>query len=349
MRSLYPVTVGTAICAVMISACGRNKHPKAESPTPIVDVIVADTQTIQNRIEVNGTVVANQFVEIHPDVAGRLTYVNIREGKPVKKGEVIAKIFNNDLVAQLNKSKASLQLAILTEQRLKKLLEINGVNQADYDSAVNAVKSNEADIQYYQALIDKTILRAPFTGVMGLRRVSVGAYVANTDIIATLQQTDSLKVDFTLPDEYSSVIQKGDKIEVTPDGSEVKLAAHVIAMEPQVNTNTRNIQVRALIGNKAANIGAFVKVYVDAGENTAAIQVPTSAIIPDDQNNKIIVVKDGKSTYRNVKTGVRQANNIEITDGLHQGDTVAVTGILFTRVNGAVKVRKVMKLADVGK
>lgn len=338
---------GTCCCLLLIS-CSNKKEVKATSPVPVVDVMVASPQAVENIIEVNGTIIANQFVELRPEVAGRIVYLNVHEGQQVSKGTVIARINAQDLEAQLNKSIVALQLATATEDRLKKLLAINGINQADYDAAVNQVNTIRADIRYYNALIDKTMLKAPFSGVLGLRNSSIGAIVATTDVIATLQQLDSLKVDFTLPDQYSAIIRRGDTVSFIADAAkQTRQKARVIATEPQVNTLTRNLKVRALILGKAGNIGGFAKVQVDAGENSNAIMVPTSCIIPDDKSNKIVAVRNGRSVYVDVRTGIRQASNIEITSGIQPGDTIAVSGILFTRNNGAVRVRGVKKLSEV--
>src|ERR1700690_518339 len=174
------------ICIVLISlsaaSCKTKSTPsKAKNDGPVVgDVMVAGLQKVDNTIEANGTVVANENVELHPDATGILTYLNIPEGKFVTKGTVLAKINSADLVAQYNKSKVILDLAQTTEQRLKKLLDVNGVNQSDYDAALNQVNSTKADMAYTQTLIDKTIVRAPFDGTLGLRQVSPGAYVSPT-------------------------------------------------------------------------------------------------------------------------------------------------------------------------
>ncbi len=266
----------------------------------------------------------------------------MHEGQKIAKGALVARINAEDLEAQLNKARVQLDLAVKTETRLKKLLDINGVNQADYDAMVSQINTTKADMKYYSALIDKTMVRAPFSGTLGLRNVSLGAFVSTTDLIASLQQLDSLKIDFTLPDQYSQSLKKGDTISVLPDGADKKKQkATVLAIEPQVNTNTRSIKVRALLSGGGGNIGAFAKVYVDVGTNASAIVVPANCIIPDDKSNKVIVVRSGKSVYTDVKTGIRQASNIEITSGLREGDSVVVSGIMFTRANGAVKVRGV--------
>ena len=287
---------------------------------------------------------------LRPEVNGRLTYLNVQEGSHVTQGTVIARINDADLVAQLEKSKVLLDLAVHTEQRYKKLLEVNGINQSDYDAALNQVKSLKADIDYTQTLIDKTIIRAPFSGVVGLRMVSLGAYVTSADVIASIQQLDKMKVDFTLPEQYSNVIKRGGTVDIELDASgQVKEKATIIAIEPQINQDTRNLLVRALIKGGSVNPGAFVKVDVQSNVDKKAIMVPTNSIIPDDKNNQLILVKNGKAFFVNVQTGFRQANDVEIIKGVSPGDTVVVTGVLFARPKTPVKVRSIKSIGEFDK
>ncbi|CAG5002686.1 Multidrug resistance protein MdtE [Dyadobacter sp. CECT 9275] len=314
---------------------------KNTGPTT-VDVIVAKSEKIGDHVEVNGTVVANEFAELRPEVSGLLTFLNVPEGQIVKKGTVIAKINSADLAAQLNKLKVQLQLAETTESRLKKLIEINGVNQADYDAAVNSVNTIQADIRYYQALIDKTIVKAPFTGMVGLRKVSAGAYLTSGSVIATMQQLNQLRIDFTVPEVYQRYVKKGGSVEVNldPNGQSTQ-PARIIATEPLVDQSTRNITVRAVLGNVNTSPGSFAKVYLNAGAEKSAILVPTNCIIPEAKSKKIVTVKDGKAAFVVVETGDRQEDYVEITNGLSQGDTVVVSGVLFTRPDAPVKIRNV--------
>jgi membrane fusion protein (multidrug efflux system) len=326
-----------------------NKEPR-EAPPPIVDVIIAKTQTVSDSIEANGTVVANEFVELHPEATGRITYLNVPEGKFIRKGTVIARINDEDLVANLNKSKAALKLAEDYVNRLKPLLAVQGVNQADYDAAMNTVISTQADIQYTEALIDKTVIRAPFDGVVGLRQVSIGAYVSNADIIATMQQVHNLKIDFTLPEDYSAYVKTGAVVQVFLDAitDTLKHAATVIAIEPQANTITRNLKVRAILKDNAkANPGAFVKVFISQGTDKQSILVPTNCIIPSDINKQLILVKNGNAQFTNVTTGVRMQSDVEITSGVSAGDTVVVTGVLFAKEKRPVRIRSVKTLSSV--
>jgi membrane fusion protein (multidrug efflux system) len=336
------------ITAIFLFACSNKQQEQQQlkkDPPPVVDVIIAKTKTITNILEANGTVIANESVELHPEATGRLIYLNIPEGSFVKRGTVLARVNDADLRAQLNKSKAQLELYQQNEERLRKLLAINGVNQADYDAALNLVNSTKADIAYTDALIEKTIVRAPFNGVIGLRQVSPGTYVSPTTIIATLQQTSELKIDFTLPEEYSNIIKIGNTVDVEVDAAnQIRREATIIATEPQINQNTRNIKVRALFQKGKGNPGAFVKVYVNAGSDNKAVMVPTNCIIPNDIYKQLILVKNGNANFVDVTTGMRDSANVAIVRGVSPGDTVVVTGVLFARDKAPVKVRSVKEL-----
>src|SRR5215831_8352361 len=192
--------IGIIPLLFLFAACTHKPDPpatKSSAPTT-VDALVAISKPMSNTIEVNGSVVANEYVELHPEASGRLTYLYVPEGTLIKKGTLIAKVNNADLEAQLNKSKVALDLAMKTESRDKQLLAVNGINQADYDAALNVVNGYKADIEYNQALLDKTLLKAPFDGYIGLRQVSVGAYVTPATLIATLLQLDKIRIDFTI-------------------------------------------------------------------------------------------------------------------------------------------------------
>jgi membrane fusion protein (multidrug efflux system) len=348
-RYISVITLSLFPALLLFSACGgKNKNPKPkQSPPTVVDAVVAKSQRLHNSIEANGTIVANEYVELRPEISGRITYLNVPEGKFVQQGTVIARIYDADLQATLAKSKALLALAQKTEERYKQLIDISGINQADYDAAVSSVATNKADIAYTQAMIDKTVIKAPFSGVVGLRQVSQGAYVTSGNLIATIQQTDKIKIDFTLPEEYSYLIKVGGQVRIKNDGdsSSSGQRAQIIATEPQIIASSRNLKVRAVLESGKANPGAFVKVYIDELHDAQAIFVPTNCIIPNDQNKQIVVVRNGKASFTNIKTGVRQADNVAVISGLNEGDTVVVTGVLFAKDKEPVKLRKIVALS----
>jgi membrane fusion protein (multidrug efflux system) len=347
--ALLLLSIGLSICSCKEHAgagADADRKPTGGDET-LVDVLVVAPRSISNQIEANGSVMANEYVELHPETNGRIVYLNVPEGASVTKGAVIARINDADLQATLEKSRAQLDLYQKTEEREHKLLDINGINQADYDLAVSNVNSTKADIDYTQAQLDKTVIRAPFDGIVGLRQVSPGAYVTPANIIATVQQVDKIKVDFTLPEQYAAFIRPGTLVDILLDAqTNTRRKGLIIATEPQINTTSRNLKVRALLRDGLAHPGAFVKVFVDAGSGKKAIMVPTNCIIPEDKNNQVIVVRSGRAKVLNVETGVREADNIEITKGLVTGDTVIVTGVLFARPDQPVTIRSVKTIDD---
>lgn len=338
------------ILVLFLFSC-KNKpnenQTKAAAPQPVnVDVIVASTKNINNSLEVNGTILPNEQVDIHPEISGRLVALNIQEGATINAGTVLAKINDADLQAQLTKSKVQLDLAIKTEQRLKKLLTISGINQADYDAALNTVNNLKADIEITKAQIDKTIIKAPFAGVLGLRNISPGAYVTPQTSLSTLQQTNKVKVDFTVPEQYAHLLTKGKNVTLSTNYNKEKYAATIIATEPEINNTTRNLKARAIVDGKVLQAGSFVKIQLQSSQSAERILVPTNAIIPDADSKKLVIVKDGKGKYVAVETGLRTANNVEVLKGVNVGDSVIVTGVLFVKPNAAVKIKKVLDIKE---
>jgi len=337
----YLKLAGILILLITVVSCkNRNKElSKKETPPVAVDVIVAGEENIPISIEVNGTVLSEEMIELRPEISGRLTYLSIPDGEKVTEGTVLAKINDADLQAQLEQQKVQLELAEKTEQRLKKLLAVNGVNQAEYDAALSQVNLFEANIKVLNAQIDKTVIKAPFTGKLGLRLVSAGAYVTPQILIGTLQQTDKIKIDFTVPEVYKNLVCFGDTVFVQSSVGAENLTATISAVEPQINTDTRNIKVRARLNNGILNPGAFVKVLLS--QKGKGIVVPSNAIIPDALSNQVIVVKNGKAVFKNVETGVRTSDAVQLVKGINIGDSIIVSGVLFVRQNAKVKIKKV--------
>jgi len=330
-------------------SCGNKKQAQQKVPPPpvAIDVMIAKPSSFAYSIDASGTVQAQEFVQLKPEVSGRIVKLNINEGETVSEGTLLVKLNDDDLQAQLRKYQSQLDIAQRNLKRLKSLLDVNGLNQQEYDVADNQVKSLQADIDYTRAQIRKTEIRAPFNGLIGLRNVSPGAFVSAQDIMATLQQVSTLKIDFVLPEANTSLIKKGMTVKVQSDEGTGHYKAKVIAIEPQVNTGTRNIKIRAQIEDKSArlNPGAFVKVLVDAGKTNSAIMVPTNCIIPESRTKKVVVIKGGKAVFQVVEAGYRGDDKVEITKGLQVGDTIAVNGILFLKPDAPVAIRSVKDAA----
>jgi len=332
--------------AGLASCQNTNKDQKKETPPVPVDVIIASEEDFPTTIEVNGTVLSQEMVSLHPEVSGRITYLNIPDGATVSEGTILVKINDADLQAQLSQQQVKMDLATKTEQRLNKLLAVNGIDQATYDAALNEVNLIQANIKVLNAQIDKTVIKAPFTGMLGLRQISTGAYVTPATLIGTLQQTDKIKIDFTVPATYEHLVSIGTVIIVEQNGSDEPLTAEIAAVEPQISTATRNLKVRAKLKSGNIRPGTFVKVLLT--ENGKGFVVPTNAIIQDALSNQVVVVKKGKAVFKKVETGLRTDALVELVSGVQTGDSIVVSGVLFVRPEGKVKVKKVRKISEIG-
>ncbi len=319
----------------------KSGPPKAMSVTGYV----VQPQNLENGITASGTLLANEAVELHPEVSGKITQLNLNEGAAVTKGTLLVKLFDADLQAQIKKLQLQRDAADKTEKRLKQLLAINGVGQQEYDNAVTQLNNIDADIDLTQAQISKTEIRAPFNGVVGLKNVSNGAYVSSAITIATLQQVDQLKIDFTVPEKYFSSLNKNDLLKFSVDGSTEIFHGKVFAIEPQIDETTRTIKVRALVQNAKAKLlpGAFAKIDLGLKNIEGALMVPTQCIIPDARNKKLIVVTNGKAEFRKVETGLRNESSIQIIKGVEAGDTIVATALMYVKPDMDLKVVKVME------
>ncbi len=295
-----------------------------------VTAFITSASTLDNQLFSSGTVRANEEVMLMPEVPGKLIQINFKEGSNVSKGALLAKISDSDLQAQLSKLNLQLKLTKEKEDRLKSLFDIKGVSQEEFDAAANLVKTINADIEFIRAQIAKTEIRAPFDGIIGLRQVSEGSFVNNSTIIASMQQTRLLKIDFTVPEKYAAIVVPGNLIKFTVDNINQTFTAKVDAIEPKIDEQTRNITIRAIYNNEKMNIypGTFARIELTANKKQEAILIPTEAIIPELKGKKVFVNRSGKAIPVKVKTGLRNDARIEITEGLKVGDTVITTGIM---------------------
>jgi membrane fusion protein (multidrug efflux system) len=307
-----------------------------------VQTMVAAPQTLNADLEVPGTLLANETTEIHPEVAGRVVDLNIREGGTVAKGALLAKLYDGDLQAQLRKIEVQLKIAEKTEERQAELLKIQGVSQQDYDLSLLQVNNLKADIDILKEAIRKTEIRAPFNGKLGLRNISPGAYVTPASILTTISQTEQIKIQFNVPERYSALLRDGMTISFSVEGSDRSFTAKITATEIRIDESTRSLAVRALVQQRDPALipGVFAKVRILLGKDDAALLVPNSVIIPSGRTKQLYVYQGGKAQQREVETGVRDSTNIQIISGLKPGDTVITSAILFLRPGMDVKLAK---------
>lgn len=308
-----------------------------------VNGAVVKQSSIQNKIFSNGTLVSNEEVELRSEVSGKITQILFEEGRRVKKGELLLKINDSELQATLKKNKVRETLARDREYRFKQLLEKNLTSQQEYDNQLSELNSVLADVEFTEAQIAKTEIRAPFDGVIGLRSISVGSYITPQSKIATLQSINPMKVDFAVPQKYFGLIKEGKTIFVKLAATGKIYTGRVYAVEPKIDQNTRTIQARAIVPNDRGELspGAYVEIDIILEDIKDAILVPTEVVIPDIEGEKVFVYKNGKAVSQLIRTGIRTENEIQITGGLSLGDTLIVSGIIQIRPNARIKLNTV--------
>ncbi|MBO0935739.1 efflux RND transporter periplasmic adaptor subunit [Fibrella sp. HMF5335] len=332
---------GAAPAAGGAGGKGGPGGPNAGGPTA-VNAYVVVPKLIANAVVATGSLVANEQVDIYPEIAGRIVQLNIREGQPVAQGSLLVKVYDGDLQAQLQKFRVVEENARRTEARNKQLLERGGISQQEYDIIVTNLKGALADIDLTKAALRRTEIRAPFSGVIGIRNVSPGAVVTPQTLITRLQQLNPMKLDFTVPERYSSSVRSGERVNFTVEGSQAGYTGQIYAIEPDVDVETRSLRIRARVANTGRDLrpGAFAKVNLTFREDKA-LTIPSQALLPQTRGKQVVVVRNGKATFVEVQTGIRDKNNIQITKGLTAGDTVVTTGLLFVKKDAPVKVVKI--------
>lgn len=320
----------------------QNKSGKSDlSNTPIdVAVYIAKAERIENKLSVAGTVLANEEADIVPEVSGKIVNINLHEGSPVVKGELLVKLSDADLQVELKKLNLQKELAEQKESRQKKLIDINAISKEEYEITLNQLNSAHADIEFTQAQINKTEIRAPFSGVIGLKNVSEGSFVSPAIKIATIQQVDPVKIDFSVPEKYALLVKAGNAIHFSIEGQEGLFEAKIIAVEPKIDITTRTVKARAICPNKGGKIipGSFAKTEIILTETENSIRIPSEALIPVLKGYKVFVNRNNKAEEIKVTIGLRTDKNVQILQGLKAGDTVLTTGIMQLKADVPVKI-----------
>jgi membrane fusion protein, multidrug efflux system len=304
---------------------------------------IVKTRSLSENIEVPGTLLPFEETQIRPEISGRIVYLNVPEGRFVSKGTVLAKLFDGDLQAQLQKLQVQQQIAEQTAVRYNELLKIGGISQQEYDLSQLQVSNLKADMELVKVDIYKTTIRAPYSGRIGLKNISSGAYVTPADLITTISQVDKLKMEFTVPEKYSGNMKTGRTVNFTVAGTNQAFSSSIMATESNIEANTRTLKVRSVVNSTSSSLvpGAFAKVTLQMDKNDQALVIPTQAIIPQARNKRVILYRNGIAKFEIVTTGIRDSSFVQITEGLKAGDTIVTTGLLAIRPDSEIKLSKV--------
>ncbi|MFN4082783.1 MAG: efflux RND transporter periplasmic adaptor subunit [Bacteroidia bacterium] len=333
--------------------CGNNKQStsthQAKPNMPVsVSVFVARPTATSANINVSGSLLAAKEVVLYSEIQGRILKIYFNEGEYVKHNQLLAEINVNDLLAQLQKLKAQQKLKQQIFERNKNLVKKGAISDEEYNVSEAELQIANAEVATIEQQIEKSKIRAPFNGFIGISNIYEGSMVGPGTAITAIQQTDKLKLEFSIPEKYAGYVSKGQTITFTTPSKGKKVhEATIYAFEPKVDETTRNLTVRAWFNNMAnLNAGAFADVTVKLKQKENIISIPTQSVVPGLKVQKVYVVKADSVVEQVIETGFRSDNKIEVLSGLKAGDSIVVAGIMYMRNNSKVRVGKVENKGD---
>lgn len=305
------------------------------------EVLVIKNSELAEKLYLNASLMGDEEIELRPETAGKVIEINFEEGSKVKKGDLLVKINDADLQAQLERVNSQISLAEEKEFRSRKLLEQDLISQEEYDVLLNELNTRKADKALLEAQIDKTEILAPFDGIVGLRSISEGSFINSSVSIAILTKTNPIKIDFALPIKHANKIKVGNVVKVTVPNSDKEYAAKVYAIDPKVDPTTRTIKVRAKAENNSGILlpGSYAEVELVLNENAESVAVPTEAVVPDIAGEMVYLFKKGKAVPARIETGLRTNTEVQILNGVNKGDTVITSAIIQLRPGVDVSIR----------
>ncbi|MDX2176914.1 MAG: efflux RND transporter periplasmic adaptor subunit [Candidatus Sumerlaeia bacterium] len=327
-----------------ISAASKPGAParpaSSRSSTVPVEVFKVSRTEIAQEIPATGSLVADESVEISSEQSRRLVAILAEEGTRVESGQALYQLDDADLQAQLREVEARRELAVLTKDRLAGLLETQAVPRAQVDEALSSVAVLDAQIDFLKTQIAKTTIRAPFDGRLGIRRASLGAWLTPDFVITSLLRTETIKVDFKLPERFSPVVREGTRFLFRAQGSAEWIEGTVTVVDPVIEGSTRSVVVRGEAPNPGSLMpGGFVNVRYPVDALASGFMVPSEVVVPTPNGSAVWVVEGGKSRLRPVEIGLRTAEEVQVAAGLSEGDQVVRTNLLRVREGAELDIR----------
>lgn len=334
------------ICITVISC----KKTESTSPNPPqkkpmgVEAWLVSSEAIDEKLRLPASIVANEFTEIKPELNGKILQINFRDGQAVSRGQWLFKLNDADPQARISKLRIQKEILLNTEKRQKELLQLQAIGQQEYDLALLQLRNAEADIKILETEIEKHLIRAPFSGTLGIRQISPGAVVSPSTVLVGITDLSSVKIQFPLPEKYISTISKGDLIECKINGINHPLRAKILSSESSLDPNTRALLVSALMIDKSVKLyhGLFAEVILDLRLKQSGMMVPTQAIIPQARDKKLVVLKNGLAEFISVELGVRDSSKVEVLSGIAEGDTVIISGLMGVKPKSPVNITKLL-------
>lgn len=313
--------------------------PSATRPSPFgsrakplnINVKVLRSESLTDYIQVTGSLIPDEEVDLTFETTGKIVGIFFREGSTVGRGQLLAKVNDKPLLAELRKLKAQIPLAEDRVYRQKALLEKDAVSKETYEQVTTELNKLHADIDLAESRIAQTELRAPFEGIIGLRQVSEGAYASPATVVASLTKIIPLKIEFSVPERYADMIHPGAPVEFLMDND--IYAASVYAVNSRIEKDILQLKVRAVYPNANGRLkpGRSGRVRIKTVELQNAIVIPNESVIAEMGRDIAYVYSAGKARLVELTKGVRTESDVQILDGVKSGDTLIVSGIMQLR------------------
>jgi membrane fusion protein (multidrug efflux system) len=300
----------------------------------VVEVAKVAEQFISDDLQAVGSILSNESVVLRPEIAGRVVQINFSEGQLVQQGQVLIGLDDSVLRAEVQQAEAQLGLARTNYDRTVDLARQGFVSESARDQSQAALKVQEATRALAQAQFAKTAIRAPFSGVVGVRSVAPGDYVSAGKDLVTLEDIGSMKIEFRIPERYLGQVRVGQKFVTETDAYVGQpFDATVMLIDPRLDANARSVLVRGRVANPKALLkpGMFARVRLIFGERKAALVVPEEAVVPAGGKNFVLRVVDGKAIRTEVELGLRRGGIVEVRNGVALADSVIVAGQMKVR------------------
>lgn len=308
-----------------------------------VNAKILQPQQLTDEFSTTGLILPDEEVDLAFETSGKITSISFKEGSVVRKGQLLAKVNDRPLQAQLKQLQTKLTLAKNRVYRQEQLLKSDASSREAYEEATTNLATLEAEIEAVRVNISLTELRAPFDGVLGLRQVSVGAYATPSLVIVKLTKITPLKIEFSVPERYANEMKSGLGLEFTVEGFLDSFQASIYAVESAVDKEQHVFTARALYPNSDRKLkpGQYASIRLRRQEIADAIVVPAEAIVPEMGVDKVFCYRSGKAVPVDVEAGIRTDKDVQILSGLQAGDTVITSGTLQLRTDLPVKLDEI--------
>ena len=298
-----------------------------------VNAKVLKPETLNDVFRTQGVLLPDEEVNLIFEISGKITQINFKEGSFVNKGQLLAKVNDAPLQAELKKLEAQLPLAQERVYRQRTLLDKDAVSQEAFETVTTDLDKLKADVELVKARIAQTELRAPFSGMIGLRLVSEGTYASPQVVVSKLTKISPLKIEFSVNERQVNEIGDGTKLNFTVDNDLNIYSATIYAIETTLEDNTLTLKARARYNNPGGKLkpGRYAKIEIQLSEITNTLVIPSIASIAEMGQDIAYIYRDGKAKKVVLIKGLRTASSVQVVDGLNIGDTLLTTGVMQLR------------------